>query len=193
MRQIWRAFLLLALLTGACTSPAPLKGTDLGKTPAPDFRLTDQNGQVVSLTDLRGRVVVLTFLYTHCPDECPLIAEKLHATAGQMGDAMSKVSFVAISVDPANDTPAAIQAFLQQHQIEGQLTFLNGSPDQLAPVWTAYYIAAQANADVATPASVLHSTRVIVIDQAGKERVNFDSDFSPADLAFDLQALLAGR
>jgi protein SCO1 len=193
MRQIWWVALLLALLTGACASPAPLKGTDLGKTPAPDFRLTDQNGRAVSLADLRGRVLVLTFLYTHCPDECPLIAEKLHATAGQMGDAMSKVSFVAISVDPANDTPAAIQAFLRQHQVEGQLTFLNGSPDQLTPVWAAYYIAARANAEAASPASVLHSTRVIVIDQAGAERVNFDSDFNPADLTFDLQALLAGR
>jgi protein SCO1/2 len=193
MRQIWWVALLLALLTGACASPAPLKGTDLGKTPAPDFRLTDQNGRAVSLADLRGRVVVLTFLYTHCPDECPLIAEKLHATAGQMGDAMSKVSFVAVSVDPANDTPAAIQAFLRQHQVEGQLTFLNGSPDQLTPVWAAYYIAARANAEAASPASVLHSTRVIVIDQAGAERVNFDSDFNPADLTFDLQALLAGR
>jgi protein SCO1/2 len=193
MRQIWWVALLLALLTGACASPAPLKGTDLGRTPAPDFRLTDQNGRAVSLADLRGRVVVLTFLYTHCPDECPLIAEKLHATAGQMGDAMSKVSFVAVSVDPANDTPAAIQAFLRQHQVEGQLTFLNGSPDQLTPVWAAYYIAARANAETASSASVLHSTRVIVIDQAGAERVNFDSDFNPADLTFDVQALLAGR
>jgi protein SCO1/2 len=193
MRQIWWIALLLALLTGACASPAPLKGTDLGRTPAPDFRLTDQNGRAVSLADLRGRVVVLTFLYTHCPDECPLIAEKLHATAGQMGDAMNKVSFVAVSVDPAGDTPAAIQAFLRQHQVEGQLTFLNGSPDQLAPVWAAYYIAARANAEAASPASVLHSTRVIVIDQAGAERVNFGSDFNPADLTFDLQALLAGR
>jgi protein SCO1/2 len=193
MRQVWWAFLLLTLLAGACASPAPLKGTDLGEVPAPEFRLADPSGRAVSLAGLRGRVVVLTFLYTHCPDECPLIAEKLHATAGQMGDAMSKVSFVAISVDPDNDTPAAIQAFLRQHQIEGQLTFLTGSNDQLASVWAAYYIAARANADAASSASVLHSTRVLVIDQAGNERVNFDSDFSPADLTFDLQALLAGR
>jgi protein SCO1/2 len=78
----------------ACASSAPLKGTDLGKASAPDFRLTDQSGRAVSFAGRRGRVVVLTFLYTHCPDECPLIAEKLHSTAGQMGDAMSKVSFV---------------------------------------------------------------------------------------------------
>jgi protein SCO1/2 len=193
MRQVWWAFLLLTLLAGACASPAPLKGTDLGKAPAPDFHLTDPSGRAVSLAGLRGRVVVLTFLYTHCPDECPLIAEKLHTTAAQMGDAMSKVSFVAISVDPDNDTPAAIQAFLRQHQIEGQLTFLTGSHDQLAPVWAAYYIAAQANADAANSASVLHSTRVLVIDQAGDERVNFESDFDPTDLVFDLRALLAER
>jgi protein SCO1/2 len=193
MRQVWWAFLLLTLLTGACASPAPLKGTDLGRVPAPDFDLVDQSGHSVSLAGLRGRVVVLTFLYTHCPDECPLIAEKLHAAAGQMGDAMSKVSFVAISVDPDNDTPAAIGTFLHEHQVEGQLTFLTGSRAQLAPVWAAYYIAAQANANTSSSASVLHSTRVLVIDQAGDERVNFDSDFNPADLTFDLQTLLAGR
>jgi protein SCO1/2 len=188
-----RLILLLALLLSACAPAAQLKGTDLGKTPAPNFSLVDQNGRPVSLSDLQGQVVVLTFLYTHCPDECPLTAENLHATSEQLGDLMNQVTFVAISVDPKNDTPEAIQAFIHEHRLDGQLRYLSGTREQLAPVWTAYYISVQPEANTSTGASVLHGTRVVVIDKTGHERVNFDSDFQPADLAFDLRMLIAEK
>ena len=134
------ALLLLLLALAACSSPATLKGTDLGKDTAPDFQLTDQNGKSVSLAGLRGKVVVLTFLYTHCPDVCPLIAEHLRATNEQLGDAANQVAFVAVSIDPANDTPAAIRTFDEAHRLRGSLIYLNGTPEQLEPVWKAYYI-----------------------------------------------------
>ena len=179
----------LSLIISACAPAAQLKGTDLGQAPAPDFQLVDQAGQVVSLSDLRGRVVVLTFLYTHCQDECPLIASKLHAADRQLGQLMNKIAFVAVSVDPEHDTPQAIRAFIHTHQLDGQLQYLVGTRAQLAPVWSAYYVAAQVVTDEASSSSVSHSTRVLVIDQAGNERVNFDSSFDPADLVFDLQTL----
>ncbi|HEX7593562.1 MAG TPA: SCO family protein, partial [Anaerolineae bacterium] len=81
MRFLVFLFAGLLVFTSACASPSPLKGTDLGKIPAPDPKLTDQTGSAVSLADFRGKVVVLTFLYTHCPDECPLIASKLRVTS----------------------------------------------------------------------------------------------------------------
>jgi protein SCO1/2 len=188
-----RLILLLALLLGACAPAAQLKGTDLGKTPAPDFSLVDQNGRPVSLSDLQGQVVVLTFLYTHCPDECPLTAENLHATSEQLGDLMNQVAFVAISVDPKNDTPEAIQAFIHEHRLDGQLRYLSGTREQLAPVWAAYYISVQPEANTSAGAAVLHGTRVVVIDKTGHERVNFDSDFEPSELAFDLRILVAQK
>ncbi len=176
-----------ALAMAACSAPVQLKGTDLGKDPAPDFQLTDQNGNAVTLLGLRGKVVVLTFLYTHCPDVCPLTAEHLHAAEQQLGTAMKQVAFVAISVDPQNDTPDAIKAFNQEHGVS-DLVYLSGTPAQLQPVWAAYYVAAQT--DALHPNMVSHSTRVVVIDKAGMQRVNMDSDFNPSDLVYNIQALL---
>ena len=188
------ALFLLIVALSACSAPVQLKGTDLGKEPAPDFQLTDQNGTSVSLTGLRGKVVVLTFLYTHCPDVCPLIAEHLRATNEQLGDAANQVAFVAVSIDPANDTPAAIRTFDEAHRLRGSLIYLNGTPEQLEPVWKAYYIGVSGDtspSSMAThPELLSHSSRVVVIDKAGKQRVNLGSDFDPADLAYNVRALL---
>ncbi len=181
---------LVMIVLTACSAPA-LKGSALGKTPSPLFSLNDQRGAGVALADMRGKVVVLTFLYTHCPDECPLIAEHLRAAADQLGDAMQNVAFVAISVDPENDTPIAVQTFLQDHRLDGRLRYLVGTRAQLAPVWAAYSVAAQPSPLRQNEFLVSHSTRLVVIDQNGNQRVNLDSDFEPADLVFDVRALLA--
>jgi protein SCO1 len=195
-RNKWLGRALTCLLAGlgvmlalaACGAPVQLRGTDLGKVRAPDFSLSDQNGNSVGLNDLRGRAVVLTFLYTNCPDVCPLTAEHLRQTAALLGTAMTRVAFVAISVDPPNDTPQAIGTFVRQHGLDGKLIYLNGTREQLQPVWAAYYVAAQP--DPLQLARVGHSTRVVLIDPSGRQRVNLDSDFDPQDLAFDIQALL---
>ena len=187
---LFTCLLFLLVLSTAC-APAPLKGTDLGKTPAPDFKLTEQNGKTSSLADFRGKVVVLTFLYTHCPDTCPLIASKLATTSGLLGDnTMKQTVFVAVSVDPTNDTPIAIAKFEQDHNLLGKLHYLTGTQAQLKPVWSAYSVYAAPSAGNSTSGAVSHSTRVIVIDKSGNERINFDSDFDPNDLAFDVRALL---
>ena len=187
--SLFTGVVLLVFVT-ACASPSPLQGTDLGKSPAPDFKLADQTGSAVSLADFRGKVVVLTFLYTHCPDECPLIASKLSIAGASLGDAMSRTAYIAVTVDPENDTPIAIAKFVQQHQLEGKLRYLTGTAEQLKSVWSAYSLYVAPSPTNATFPSVSHSTRVIVIDKAGNLRANFGSDFDPADLAFDVRALL---
>lgn len=178
----------LALLVSACAGQVQLKGTELGKGPAPNFHLVDQESRVVSLADFHGKVVALTFLYTHCPDVCPLIAERLRTASEQLGSTMNQVAFVAISVDPDNDTPAAIKTFTQAHHLEGRLQFLRGTHEQLQPVWKTYYIYAQM--DPQNPSLVAHSTRLVIIDKAGNERVNLSSDFEPADLVYDVRVLV---
>jgi protein SCO1 len=181
--------ILVTLAIGVATACAPqLKGIDLAKDPAPDFQLNDHRGNGVSMANLRGKVVVLTFLYTTCTDECPLIASKLHTIANQLGGSMSQVSFIGISVDPANDTPIAIQSFLQQYQLDGQLRYLLGTREQLQPVWLSYYIGATSSISGNGP--VLHSARVIVIDKHGFQRASFESDLDSADLLFDIRALV---
>lgn len=189
MRTEKISLLLLALVVFSTACSTQLKGTDLGKDPAPNFQLNDSQGAPVALSDYRGKVVVLTFLYTNCPDECPLIASKLRSVATQLGDSMKQVAYVAISVDPANDTPIAVQEFLQTHLLDGQMRYLIGTQAQLEPVWNAYYVGTSTN--TSSVAGVAHSTRTIIIDKQGNERIELGSTFSPADAVFDVRALLA--
>ncbi len=81
------------------TDPSGLQGTYLGSVAAPGFHLTDQAGQPISLAQFKGKPVVLTFFYTHCPDACPLTAEKLHQTMVDLGSNAQKVGVIAVSVE----------------------------------------------------------------------------------------------
>jgi protein SCO1 len=179
----------IAILVSACAPSAPSKGTLLNPIPAPDFHLEDQDGKSVSLADYRGKVITLTFLYTHCPDECPLIADHLRAAAEQLGDVTKQTAFIAISVDPDNDTPAAIRQFDQEHHLNGQLRYLNGAREQLQFVLKAYYL--YTRVEPLNPSLVAHTTRVVVIDKKGNQRINLDKDFDPKDLANNIRALAA--
>lgn len=179
------ALLLLALLLIAC-APAPLAGTDLGKRDAPDFTLTDgPTGDTVSLSALRGRVVVLTFLYTRCPDVCPLTAEKLREVRTGLGAAAEDLRLLAVSVDPAGDTPDATREFVRGHRLEGGLRFLVGDRASLARVWAAYGIAAQSDGSL-----VGHNDAIYLIDKQGRLRSLLHSDVAAGELAASLRTLL---
>lgn len=181
--------------TSPGTSAAKLSGADLGATVAPDFTLTDASGGAVTLSKLHGHEVVLTFLYTHCPDECPLTAEKLRAAMDDLGArATANVDWLVVSVDAAGDTPSAAQTFLATHHINGMVHYLLGTQQQLQPVWDAYHIAVQPRGDAtAQIGSVSHTIGVYVLDARGDERIYLDDTFDPRDLATDLRALGAGQ
>lgn len=180
-------FTLLLILFG-CATREKFKGLDLDNEPAPNFELTDQHGERVALADLRGNVVALTFLYTHCADVCPLIVSKLERANADLGDGARQVKYVAISVDPEHDTPIAIQIFLQHFAMEDKVLYLNGTRDQLQPVWKSYYIDTIINEPPS--AQVEHISRVVLIDRTGRERVHFSPDFAPDDLVHDLKLLI---
>ena len=178
--------------------PLPLQGAVFTPpVPAYDFRLPDQDGRMVSLSSLRGRTVVLTFLYTHCPDVCPLIADSLRSAHEQLGDIAGRVAFVAVSVDPSGDTPAAVREFLATHRVKGELTYLRGSLAQLRPVWAHYYVGSDANevnpeaaaASAPSPQQVDHTAIVYVIDPQGKIDAFLPGNFDPKDLVTDLRLL----
>jgi protein SCO1 len=167
------------------SSATGLQGTDLGATPAPDFRLTDQFGKQVSLSDLKGKPVVLTFLYTHCPDICPLTAEKLHTALQGLGQDAAKVGVIAVSTDPKGDTLAAALSFSQTHNMQNLWHYLIGSRTQLSSVWSDYHIYASPNQQ-----TISHSTGVYLIDKQGNERIFLGDDFTPAQVTANLQKLL---
>lgn len=183
---------ILAALTAtsiACGAPPPaLAGTDLGSAPAPDFTLTDgRTATRLGLTSLRGKVVVLSFLYTRCPDVCPLTAEHFRVTQATLGDDADDVVFVAVSTDPANDTPQAVQAFSRDHGLSENWHYLIGSRAQLASVWSAYGIVA--TPDEGKP-TVTHTDAVYLIDRQGRERVLLRTDALDESLLHDLRILL---
>ncbi len=169
--------------------------------PAPtyDFHLRDQQGQMVQLSGLRGKAVALTFLYTNCPDVCPLIANRMHEAYEQLGPAARRVALVAVSVDPNGDTPQSVQRFLAAHGVQGELYYLTGSFAELRPVWAHYYVGSDAKevnpqAAAATARSadaVGHTAIVYVLDPRGNLRVFLPANFDPKDLSTDLRILAA--
>ena len=162
-----------------------LQGTDLGNSPAPNFSLSDQFGKQVSLAEFKGKPVVLTFLYTNCPDQCPLTAEKLHTTLQELGNAAPHVGVLAVSTDPLRDTTSAALKFSQTHRMQDYWHYLVGPKNKLAPIWSAYSIYA-----TQVQQTVDHSLGLYVIDKQGHERVFLGNDFTPTQLATDLQVLL---
>jgi protein SCO1/2 len=145
---------------------------------------------VIALSSLKGQVVLLTFLYTRCPDACPLTAETIRSARDKLGDAAKDVALVAVSVDPIGDTPAAAKQFVAEHRLTGSLRYLVGSRDALARVWQAYGIA-QANTSEAK--TVLHTDVIYLVDRRQRARVVLHSDVTPDDLASDLLILVGER
>jgi len=161
-----------------------------------DFRLPDQNGRTVSLSEFRGKVVVLTFLYAHCPDVCPLIADEFHRAYAQLGPTVADTQFLAVSVDPNGDTTEAVQGFLAAHHVQAELTYLRGTFAQLQPVWAHYYVGSDAKevnpaaaAVAPTPAQVGHTAIVYLIDRSGKITLFLPGNLDPNDLVTDVRAL----
>jgi protein SCO1/2 len=130
---------LLAAQTKPATPAVPARFTP-PREQAYDFELPDQNDRMISLASNRGKVIVLTFLYTSCRDLCP-------AQAAEIVDAVTRVGakgvvVYGVSVDPVGDTRAHVNDWLKQHGLENApVEFLHGTKAQLTPVWRAYGIA----------------------------------------------------
>jgi protein SCO1/2 len=149
--------------------------------PPQDFTLRDEDGRRVSLRDYRGQVVVLTFMYSTCQDTCPVTATTIR---GALDDLGHDVPTLAVSVDPAHDTPDSAEAFLVKRGLSGgRMHFLLGTRAQLAPIWHAYGIQPQGN-------GFEHTARVLVIDRSGRQRVAFPvENLVDRDLAHDIRKL----
>ncbi len=201
------ATLAAALVLGGCSggsspaNPPPSTGTDasastssssgfdgaaLPATTAHGFTLAEVtvNGRTVSLSQYRGRVVVLAFLYSTCGAPCIVIAQQIRGTVDELGAHPAPVLIV--SADPAADTPARVRSFLARVSLTGRAQWLTGSLAQLRAVWHAYGITPPS----AGPAAFANSTSVFLLDTAGRERVLFQSEqLTPEGLAHDIRKL----
>jgi protein SCO1/2 len=156
---------------------------------APDFALRDQSGRLVRLSAFRGLRIV-TFLYTHCPDVCPLIAANLNLALRQLGRDRTRVRVLAISVDPRGDTPAAVRQFVSSHRLLPQFRYLTGSPAQLRRVWSSYNIVADPDR---TDRAISHSAFEILVDRSGRERLFYDAQVRASAVVHDVRLLLRKR
>jgi protein SCO1/2 len=157
--------------------------------PAPAFTLTAQDGRGLSLNELRGKVVVVTFIYASCTDACPLLTAKMATLQDDLGmDFGPKVFFVSITVDPERDTPEVLTRYAQAHGANlAGWAFLTGTPDQIQAVARQYgiYYKKQAAGDVD------HTFLTSLVDQSGTLRVQYlGVRFDPDELLHDLQSLL---
>ena len=181
-----------AALLGVCTparvhpEQADARLSRIG--PAPDFALTMQDGARVGLADLRGKVVVVTFIYTTCADTCPLLTAKLVGIQRQLGADGARVRFVAITVDPKKDTPAALRRYAEGHGAKAPgWIFLTGTEGEIGEVARRYgiYVKKRPAGDVD------HTFLTSVIDGEGVLRVQYQGvRFDPGEFLRDLRSLL---
>jgi protein SCO1/2 len=167
-------------LAQAGEDPAPAGWQGALRPPGavlPDFALTDQDGDRVTAAALRGRTVVVAFVYSTCKDVCPAQVRSIRAALDRLGH---DVPVIGVSVDPANDTPARARTFLLEQSMTGRMDFLLGSRGQLEPVWKAFGIAPQTKGRD-------HSSYTVVVDAEGRQRIGFPADqLTPSRLAADL-------
>jgi protein SCO1 len=154
--------------------------------PAPELGIRDQTGQLVSVSKLRGRVVALAFLDSHCRQLCPIAGDQL-AQAQQTLGKPSPLSLVVISVAPDTDTPDSARSFAATHGWTGDWRWLLGTEAQLAPVWKAYSIDVKP-----TTADILHSVVLYLIDRNGYVRAGFVGGLKPDVVARDVRMLAVG-
>jgi protein SCO1/2 len=187
------AFLLVVALLA---SPALLSAHEAGGDkrlpvigPAPDFTLTSQDAKPVALADLRGKVVALTFIYTECPDICPLLTQKMVEVQDALGaDFGAKVAFVSISLDPEHDTPEVLKDYSQfwGARLDGW-RFLTGSPEAVRDVTRRYGVFFAKKED----SSVDHTQLTTLIDADGQMRVQYlGARFDPEEFRRDLLSLV---
>jgi protein SCO1/2 len=160
------------------------------RRPAPSVGgLRNYLGERVDLHDYRGKAVFVTFLYTHCPDVCPLMTAELHDTLVKLGPARSKrLQIVAISVDPRHDTRRAVAHFLQLHRMTGRMKYLIGNAKQLGPVWEAWNVGS--TPDSVNPEFVAHSALIYGIGASGRLITIYPENFQPAQIIHDVPKLL---
>jgi cytochrome oxidase Cu insertion factor (SCO1/SenC/PrrC family) len=166
--------LILALIIFPCV----LLAHDHGKMASPaapsggiggPFELTDQHGKTVKDSDFRGKIMLVFFGFTHCPDICPVSVSTLSKVMASLGDKADKVAPVFITVDPRRDTPAAMKEYLAN--FDQRIVALTGKPEAIkkaADGYKVYFSVAEASKQKDGSYMVDHSTIIYMMDEKGE-------------------------
>lgn len=155
--------------------------------PAPSLRLRNYLGESVDIGRYKGKAVLVTFIYTHCPDTCPLIVSHIKTALSLLGPKARDVQVIAVSTDPRGDNRRTVTAFVNDHGMTGRMKYLIGSKAELGRVWKDWNI-------VAKPAKagrdlVEHSALIYGIGADGKVTTLYPANFKPAQLVHDVPLL----
>lgn len=193
-----RVFAVLFLMLGlvACnpgTPKTPFKGTDITGVPwGKELRLTDHTGQVRSLPDFYGKVVVIFFGYTHCPDVCPTTMGELALALKQMGADAAKVQVLFVTLDPGRDTPAVLRQYVPSFNP----TFLGmtGTEAEVAQAAKSFNVFYEKK-ETGSKAGYLvdHSANTFVLDPQGRVRLLYGFGAAPESIVNDIKQLLSGK
>ncbi len=157
--------------------------------PAADFTLIDQNGNPFRLSDQKGKIKLIFFGYTHCPDVCPITLSEFKKIKALLGNKADQVQFIYITVDPERDTAERIRAFLSN--FDPAFIGLTSDRSTLEAVWKAYGVYQQKQeTSSAIGYLVDHSTRTYLIDSQNYWRINYPYGMEPQKIAQDLQKML---
>ncbi|HEY7318379.1 MAG TPA: SCO family protein [Candidatus Binatia bacterium] len=157
--------------------------------PAPEFALTKPDGKRLTLKELRGKVLAITFIYASCTDTCPLLTAKMVGIQNRLGSAFGpQVYFVSITVDPEGDTPAILKRYAEAHHANSTgWAFLTGTPVEIRDVAKHYgiYYKKMPRGDVD------HTFLTSLVDQGGTLRVQYMGvRFKPDEMLRDIQSLV---
>lgn len=188
----WILPALMATAVAGCGGGRDWRMTNItGLMPALKFTLTDAaTGGRVDAARFKGKVVLMYFGYTHCPDVCPMTLANLAAAVRTLGERADGVRILFVSVDPARDTVAVLKGYAQA--FGPQVVGLRGGQDQLRRLTKRYRVTyGYEKPDASGNYVVSHSSAVYVFDREGRVRLLAQQTDRTADLAHDLKALLA--
>ena len=182
---------IVAVWTILFGKPASFLGTTYAEPypSAPEFALTRVDGTSFKLSEMRGRIILLFFGYTSCPDVCPTTLGELNQAMKQLGDDANKVQVVFVTVDPERDTPERIQEYVN-HFNPGFIG-LSGTEEELTPIWSNYGVYREiVEGTSALGYLVNHTARVTLIDADGNLRISFSFEMPVDDIVHDVKLIL---
>ncbi len=197
MRRTLLVGVVILVVTGLAigiawfTQPQRFRGTAYATPypPAPPIELKRADGSLFRLADQQGKIVLLFFGYTSCPDVCPTTLAEMKRVVEQLGRDGEKVQVVFISVDPERDTPQRIQEYVRHFHPE--FIGLSGSLEELQPIWQAYGIyRAVVSTESMLGYLVDHTARVFLIDTRGYLRLSYGFQTPVGDIVHDIRLLL---
>jgi len=186
--------LLLFFMLAACSESRHVDtnffGTDISETQIDrHWSLTDHQGHERNLDDFLGKVVIVFFGYSHCPDVCPTAMADLAKVMKMLGDRSDEVQVVFVTLDPERDTQALLQNYV--NSFDKRFVALRGSQEQIKKVAKNYKVFYEKQAEVGSVSySIDHSAGSYVFDKKGKVRIYLKYGQKPPEIVSDLKQIL---